>query len=209
MIHMALFKYISPLIGSKGVYLLQDPFKTDEGEILECIAIRSLSDWIANNDDALANIYVSNGLTEDDYNSDLDVNMEVATLRNERGFVYNVPVKYIKEYPIQDGISYRSVAIVTALPAMRVTQDFTPTINEIAQVVTSNLGVKSSSKIVVTSHTRAISGTDDAALDTERRLAIGNASTIYDRLAEVENENDSLRQRIAVLENEIIRLKVK
>lgn len=204
---MSLFKYISPLVGSKGVYQLQDPFKTDEGEILECIAIRSLSDWISNNDDALATIYTSNGLTEDDYNSDLDVNMEIATLRNERGFVYNVPVKYIKEYPIQDGISYRSVAIVTALPAMRAIQDFKPTIDEIAQVVASNLGVKSTSKIVVTSHTRAISGTDDAALDAERRMVIGDASTIYARLTEAENENDSLRQRIAILEAEIIKLK--
>lgn len=203
---MSLFKYISPLIGSKGVYQLQDPFKSEEGEILECIGIRSLSDWISNNDDALTVIYTGNGLTEDDYNNDLDVNMEIATLRNERGYIYNVPVKYIKEYPIQDGIAYRSVAIVTALPAMRVTQDFTPTINDIAQAVTANLGVKSTSKIVVTSHTRAISGTEDATVDAERRMVIDESSTIYSLLAEKDNEIESLRQRIALLEAEIIRL---
>lgn len=199
-----MFKYVSPLIGSKGIYTLVAPFSTSPGEILECIAIRTISDYIANNDDPLQTVYLANDLTEDDYDADAAINIEIVTLRNDNGYQYLVPAKYITAYPIQDGVLYRAVTVVCALPPVHVDQDFTMIYKEIQDIIKANLGVKTVISKVETSHIRGISGSEDAQLQAQRDIVKGDSASIYMTVVEQANLIAEQKQKIALLEKYII-----
>lgn len=199
-----LFKYISPLIGTKGVYEFSHDFNVTEGELLECIAVRTLSDYIANNEDPWNDFYKPAGLTEANYQEDLAINIEIASLRNDGGYVYRIPCRYIASYPIQDGIGYHAVTLPCALPAIRIDQDLTTLIDEMKKTILSNLGVSSVISVVQTSTVRAIDGAADQRIQAERQLIVDQNASVYAELAQKDQKIAELQQRISVLEAYII-----
>lgn len=199
-----LFRYITPILGTKGIYSFSHDFKVSEGEILECIGIRTISDYLANAEDPYQEIYVPVDLPEGEYENDLKADIGVVSLRNDGGYVYKVPARFIASYPIQDGIGYHSVTLPCALPAIRVDQDLTVAVREIKSAIKSSLGVDAVISVVQTSNVRGVNGTTDERIQIERQLIIDNNISTQAQLAEKDRLIDELNQRLAVLEAYII-----
>lgn len=201
---MLLPKYPVPIIGSTGVYGFSSPLTSKATEVLECTGVRTISDYVANNDDPFVVAYQENGLTLADYESDAALNLEIVTFRNDGGFIYHIPSRYIASFPIQDGILYRGVSFVCSVPAMMVKKDMTTVENEIKAAITRTLGVESVVSLVDTTDVQPVSPNDSVLVETERSIAMGNDIDIYARYTEILNENDSLRERIMLLENFVV-----
>ncbi len=198
-----LYKYDIPSIGAKGVYALLAPFTLAAGEIYECIGVRTISDYLANSEIPLESVYLSAGLTEDNYLDAAKVNMQIVTLRNDKGYAIYVPANYISKYPIQDGVDYRSLVIQAFLPPMPVLQDITAVENEISQLIQQRLGVTAQVSKVATSAVKAISVTSHEALQGARRVIIDGNTTVYATIALLQRTVDEQRTRIQVLEQYI------
>ena len=198
------FGYPVPYTGTKGVYQLAQPFSTSEGEILECTAVRTLASYIANNDDALSEVYKANGLTEDHYSEDLNENMKIVTLVNKGGYVYLVPAKYIQSYPIQDGVYYRPLSISTALPLMPMTKDLSFLLNDIQELIKARLGVASTSILVETAAPRSVDAAQSKAIEVARSMAVSQAGTSYEIIASLQHRLTEVLARNQELEQYVI-----
>ena len=181
-----MYLYPIPAVGTKGIYTLTSPFSTDPGEVLECDGIRTLSAYIANNDDALQTVYLDNKLTEDDYNADLAINIEVVTLVNSKGFRRLVPAKYIASYPVQDGVFYRALTVGLAL--------------EIQDLVKARLGVASKTTLIQATDPRAFSHTEDDTVQGQRRMLMEGDGTQFATIAKQQRYIEELQARLRTLE---------
>lgn len=195
-----MYLYPIPAVGTKGIYTLTSPFSTDPGEVLECDGIRTLSAYIANNDDALQTVYLDNKLTEDDYNADLAINIEVVTLVNSKGFRRLVPAKYIASYPVQDGVFYRALTVGLALPLMPVEQDIRPVMLEIQDLVKARLGVASKTTLIQATDPRAFTHTQDDTVQGQRRMLMEGDGTQFATIAKQQRYIEELQARLRALE---------
>ncbi len=199
-----MFRYFVPAIGTKGIYELTAPYTTTPGDVYECIGVRTLGAYLANNDDALTEVYKSAGLTEDDYQADLKIDMEVVTLQNASGFCLRVPARFIASYPVQDGVFYRAMALSVFLPAMPVTQDLSDVTANVKDLVKSSLGVEPIVKPVEMSQVKMISQEQHENTQTARALIVGEQMTLYGQLAEKQRRIEELAARVQVLEEYIL-----
>lgn len=193
-------KYFSPAIGTKGSYELIAPFKSTPGELLECIAVRSLDSFIANNEDPLNDIYLAAGLTEQDYERDLVEKVEITTLRNDGGFTFDVPSSHIHSYPTQDGVWYRSLALNVFLPAIPMDQSLDNVTTNIQDVVRGLLGVQSQVVVVETSRPQQIDLETDTAERTRRALDINEGGSLLVQREKLIKRINDLNSQIAALE---------
>lgn len=136
--------YIVPYVGSSGTFTLASPFDKViiADEIYTCRSIRKLSEYIANNETPLTDVYQNNGLTEDDYVKDLSEDMSIVGLQSGPGNWIYVPVKYILSYPNTSGVAYIQRAISVTLPPMDERTDTVALANEIASLIRGTLGVE-------------------------------------------------------------------
>lgn len=174
-----LFRYPIPAIGMKGVYTLVTPFRTEPGEILECTAVRSLKSYIANNDEPLDTVYKPAGLTEDDYNNDLNEDMEIVSLVNVKGYRIQVPAKYLAGYPAIDGVYYRAITIGVPLPLMPVDQDLSFISTDIETLIKDRLGVATAPVLIETTNPVAKTQDEHKTITAARKAVISGDPTLY------------------------------
>lgn len=202
---MSIFmKYPVPAVRTKGVYALASPFSTNDGELLECTSVRTVSDYIANGEDVVKEVFLDNGLTQDDYDEALAENMEIVALVNQGGYIYQVPAKYIQSYPVQDGVLYRPVTITTALPLMPMGKDLDFIMKDIEDLITSRLGVSCKVKIVETATPRAVDIIQSKTIEAARAANISQSGTSYQVIANLRNALDEANSRLQVLERYIV-----
>lgn len=199
----SLARYPVPAVGTKGSYKLVDPFKTFDGELFECIGVRALASFISNNDDALQEVYLDNGLTEQNYEADLNENIEIVSLQNDKGFVLHVPAKYVSMYPVQDGVHYRAIAFNVFLPAMPVERDYSFLIDRLKETVRSQLGVDSTVTLTETSRVQQVSHQKHEETTIARTTVIANDASPFSKIALLERELAAAKQRVQVLEAHI------
>ncbi len=198
--------YPLPAIGSVGTYTLLAPFNTmilpdDE---YTCTAIRNISDYISNADDAYTTVYADNGLTQTDYQNDLAANMPIVSLQSSVGHWMYVPARFIVTFPITNGVPYCNKIIGVNIGAVPVNMDLTFLIASISNVVADNLGITPEIKQVVTSKTSSIPVTEDAAIQTARKGRITASLTDTGKLLNMTNNYNTALTKIAALEAYIL-----
>lgn len=97
-----------PTIGLRGVYTLKSPFDSlvTANTIYTCQSIRTIADYLAANEDVLSLLYTDNGLTQADYDTDLNNNTLIVALQSDSGSWVLVPTSYILSPPVIDGVTY-------------------------------------------------------------------------------------------------------
>ncbi|HXQ36815.1 MAG TPA: hypothetical protein VN843_22575, partial [Anaerolineales bacterium] len=116
-------KYI-PAVGTTGYFQLLTPFDTliSINERYTLKSVRKISDYLASNENVHEDIYIANGI-ESTYQDDLMNDIEILGIQSERGAWVYVPVRYVKCYPIVNGIPYRTVSIVLPMQPIPVNTD--------------------------------------------------------------------------------------
>lgn len=199
----ARYMYPVPPIGTIGVYTLIAPFSTQEGESFECIAVRRFSDYAVNSEDLWTDLYSPAGISEDKYEQDKKINLEIATLMSERGYTIQVPVKYIEKYPMQDGIPYRRMGLHISLPAMLVGHDLSSFKTRIHEAALNTLGVDVILKETEASRIRRFDPNVSDTIQNQRQLKAQEV-TPYVRMMQLQGQLNDAMQKIAVLEQYIL-----
>lgn len=147
------YEIIVPVIGSSGTFELRPPLDTVivANVRYTCQAVRSLSDYLANNEKPYETFYQPNGLTETDYDAHVKDNMLIVSLQSQTGHWLFVPASHISKYPIANGIPYRSITIATALPPLPVDRNLDFIHTSIRNLIHDSLGVDCAIKSVESS----------------------------------------------------------
>jgi hypothetical protein len=198
-----LYKYQVPGIGTKGIYTLLAPFTTENNEVYECIAVRTISAYLAAGEDPLSVVYVPVQLTEDDYLEDAALDMQIVTLRNDKGYSIYVPARYISKYPIQDGVDFASYVIQLFLPPFPVDQNTTAFESELRELTLQRLGVESQVDKVQTSDVRSIERQLADTIVADRLVTINGNVTAFAQVAQLQAVIEQQKARIKALEDYI------
>ena len=196
---------ILPALGSSGTYELLAPFDTKvlAEEIYTCKAIRSLSEYISNNQDPKKLVYDYYGLTENDYEEDIKEDMEIISLQNNDGVWLYVPARFILKYPQVNGIPYHQMALVCKIPAIEVSKDLSFLITDINNLIRDYLGIESQIDAVETSRTIAVTKDLSDQMKIDRALASSGRVTDRARYMKLTQDHAIALNKIAQLETYI------
>jgi hypothetical protein len=195
-------EYITPSVGTKGHYELKEPFTDviNKNQIYTCHAVRSIHDMASGGERPLESIYIKNGLTEDDYNNDLNEKVLIVTLVGDGGSWIYVPNKYIKSFPNITGIQYQGKSISINLGALPTSLDLVPLTDMLKSVVHDVLGENTNPAIIDTSSIVLIDQRTHDVLSRLRESNITQKKSYRTKYLEAEDRNDIYRDYIAKLE---------
>jgi hypothetical protein len=198
--------YIIPPVGSSGNYVFNAPFSNLAlpDDSYTCRAVRKLSDYVANNEDAYTNVYLAAGLTQANYQSDLAVDMPIASLQSQIGHWLYVPVSYIQSLPQNSGVPYQNMVLAVNIGAVPVGSDLTFLIQAISNVVADSYGVTPQIKEVVTSKTSIVPYATDSQVQNARKGRITNSTTDTAKYRALLVQYNNAITQLQALENYIV-----
>ena len=196
---------ILPVIGSSGTYELLPPFDTVilPEEIYTCKAIRNISEYVSYNQDPKKLVYDYYGLSENDYENDIQEDMEIVSLQNNKGVWVYVPARYIVKYPEVDGIPYHQLSMVCKIPAIEVTRDISHLKTDVINLIKDTLGVEAAVEIVEVSRTIAVTKDVSDQLKIDRALVSNGRVTDRAKYMQLLQQQQVLLDKIESLENYI------
>jgi hypothetical protein len=196
---------ILPTIGSAGSFKLLAPFDKmiTDGVKYTCQAIRTLNDYLANNENPKTDIYDNYKIPETDYDKDLQENMHIVSLQSDIGHWLYVPARYIATYPLVNGIPYRSFAMVISLPSFPVDRDLKFLETEVSNLCKDTLGVSPQSKFVETSRIVLVSADKHNVTTAERNSIIQNKGTDRAKYSDLLHKHNQALIKITELEKYI------
>lgn len=178
-------KYI-PAIGSSGFYSLLPPFDAmiNPGERYTLQSVRTIADFVSNNEDVKGTVYVQNGI-QDSYEHDVSENNEVLAIQSDKGHWLHVPIAFVKCYPLVNGIPYRALSVVIPLRPLPVNTDLSEVLSQFRDTVKSELGFDigiDNIKVIEASRTVLVS-TNTHDLATLDRALAKDPYTLAEQLA--------------------------
>lgn len=198
---------IVPELGAKGEYRLGAPF--DKALMVQtpyvCAAVRSLEDFIANGEDPFESFYVTNGLTEEDYDRDLVSGVSIVSLQSEGGEWVYVPSSYILSYPGYNGIRYTAVVIGVSIGAVPDTLDLSGLTSQVKDLVYHTIGTEAEIKTVVVSQPALVERSDHEKLELIRKAKITIYKSKDAEIAELRTQVDSLAGKLKTVEQLLIK----
>ena len=196
---------ILPVIGSSGTYELLPPFDTMilPEEIYTCKAIRNISEYVSYNQDPKKLVYDYYGLSEVDYENDIQEDMEIVSLQNNKGIWIYVPARCIVKYPEVDGIPYHQLSMVCKIPAIEVNRDISHLKTDVINLIKDTLGVEAAVEIVEASRTIAVTKDVSDQLKIDRALVSNGRVTDRAKYMQLLQQQQVLLDKIEALENYI------
>ena len=194
--------YVPP-IGTKGLYVLKAPFDklVAPGEAYACMSIRTIGDYLANNEWVYETVYKPNLISKEDYlrNSNLDI--PIVGLQNGPGQWIYLPATYILSCPTVEGIPYVQKTIVLDIQPLPVDFDYGTIIRDLENIISSGYGVNASGRAINSSKIINISKVEHEQALIRRASRVnwrGNININNQRTIE---ENNELRKKIKELED--------
>lgn len=191
---------ITPTLHAKGVYKLRSPWTASESVIYECIAIRSIPDFVDRGVDVLSKVYTPVGLGQTELNSDIADSAMIITLVAAGKAPIYVPDTYITAAPAADGIPFSHTVLSVSLGAIPDSLDLSFVISQVQSVVQASFGISPTVNQHVAPTTGYMSQAAAEAWETGRQAAITNTVTDASRVLELQNQNAALIQRQGELE---------
>lgn len=196
---------ILPTIGSSGFFSLRAPFDTVilPNERYTCQAVRKLSDYLANNEKPKEDIYLANSVTEDIYEEDLKANASIVSLQAGTGHWVYVPARFVIQYPVVNGIPYRTMMIGVSLPALPADKDLSFLRASIENLVRDTLGVDSATRVVETSKVVLVDKAKHDLTQSQRDAIAAGVTTDRSRYMDTLTKLNQALQKIQILESYI------
>lgn len=196
---------ILPTIGSSGFFSLRAPFDTVilPNERYTCQAVRKLSDYLANNEKPKEDIYLANSVTEDIYEEDLKANASIVSLQAGTGHWVYVPARFVIQYPVVNGIPYRTMMIGISLPALPADKDLSFLRASIENLVRDTLGVDSATRVVETSKVVLVDKAKHDLTQSQRDAIAAGVTTDRSRYMDTLTKLNQALQKIQILESYI------
>lgn len=199
--------FVGPIalrVGVTGKFTLLEPWISDPEVNYQCIRIGTISDHkIVLGIDVLNDIYIENGLTEEEYQSALRENINIVTLSSLEYDPILVPHNYITKYPDVNYIAYPRSVITVDLGLLPFNILIDDLLEEINNLVEYTINVKSETKFHQSDSGKFVSYDAHLDLETVRNSKISDRVTAWQRIRNLEIENDALSAAIRDLEDQL------
>lgn len=193
-----------PEVDSAGLFMLRSPFVAEPGVTYVCESISGFSALEGIGIDVYQRYYQSNQLTRMDYESDLNNNVDIATLVSVAGGTIYVPTSYIDSFPNAASIPYSQVTVSFDLGLLPDDYVLDAIVAQAADVFHGQVGVDPTPR----QHYIPVLDTIDFVKHTELESARNTNAELSDSptlaLQKALKENESLRQRVKELEDIIL-----
>lgn len=198
--------YVIPTVGMSGYYKLLAPFDQtiEPNSIYTCQAVRSITDLLSTNEEPLNTIYLKNGLTKEEYETDVAERMLIVTLQGGFGEWVQIPVKYIQTYPLASGVLYHRLGIAVGLGMVPVNMDVTMVGRAIEEAVYGVLAVTPSIKPIQLSKPTLLTEDQHAEIEANRTGILELKPSLQKQLDDKTAECERLRNVIKNLEQFIL-----
>jgi hypothetical protein len=193
---------IKPNIGAAGLWTLTAPFAAllAANTSYTCVAVRLLSDIVANGGDPFSLYYAPNQLTAAQYQSDVAAGASIVSLQASGGQWIYLPNTYITQMPNQNNVAYTSIVLGVQLGPLPDSLDLTYVKTQVAHAVQDAIGVSNPSvKSLAVSAQSMISPTEHASLTSARNALIGKIGTPTSQLIALQAKYTSLQQQYSAL----------
>lgn len=137
--------YIVPKIGTKGKFDFKPPFNKVETLRTQYTvqAIRSLKELKDSDEQPFEQIYLANGITEEEFKDDLNNNVPILCLiGNGEEYLY-VPANRVKKLPDVSGVKYQEIILAISLGQIPYNTNLSVTKDTIVNAVYDTFGVTS------------------------------------------------------------------
>ena len=201
---------ITPNVGTRGAFVLADPWVANPGEIYEITAIRSLSELARSGVDPKKSIYAAMGLVDGNRNfswaDEEKTNPYILTLTGSSGNIITIPDTYITSYPDTSIILYQRGIISIDLGIFPEDEDLSSIAADLADLASSRTGMPASSKVHIVPLKTQPTSEQHLAYENVRKYnrpeSISNfeeLTLLREELARVKKTNQALTKRLEVL----------
>lgn len=198
-----------PTINVKGIYTLKEPFNTSllAGVLYTPVSLRSVASIVADGKDPYELFYHPKGISQDDYQKDVQDGVLIVTFRADDGNFVDVPSSFITGQPIIGGVVYRSMMFAVPLSPLPDTLDLTFIQQRISDVVFDTLGIRVDVKPVVASPPTVLTQDEHAATEAARKLNITTNQTDLAKYLQAAKERDDALEQVRLRDEWILRNK--
>jgi hypothetical protein len=187
---------VTPPINTSGFYQVYQPFVLSDRLTYRCDAIRSFSELAKRDIDVYVTYYKPFGISEADYQKDLDLNASIVTLISSEGeFVY-VPNTYIEAYPGMSGVSYQRTVLVVEMGPLPESADVTYLLPEVESLVSSASGTSAKATVAVVPLESPLTHEEHQQLEGARRGALALRTSLVEENATLTARNDELTRQV-------------
>ena len=163
--------------GDKGLFEFKPPYDKLINNKLEYTidAIRSIGDLERSGEHPYLTIYKPFGLTEEDFQKDLDNNVSIATLITTGTTSFSLPINRIVTQPKNDGRKYQEATLIVKLGNLPTDENFSVVVSSVHDIIYDTLGVDTTPYIIGTSAISRLTHNEDKRLTLLRN----NVKSIY------------------------------
>jgi hypothetical protein len=190
----------TPPLHAKGVYTLRTPWSSIGDTLYECIAIRSIDDFVERGENVYNRFYAPKGLTQTEYNDDVAQGVHIVTLQSTTSVTIFVPDTYIDAFPDLTSVAYKRIVLSLELGPLPDTVDLAHLKASVGAVASDITGVEAVVIEHVAPYAGVISADQHALNEASRLAAISNRTTDRARVVQQQVVIDAQTARIQALE---------
>jgi len=187
-------------VNDKGLFNLAPPFSAAATIEYTVSRVSTINSLLIQGVDVQQDIYLSNGLTSDDYEQALEDNVLIITLSSSTAAEIVVPSDYIRGTPNINTVDYTRRIISVDLGNLPTTMPLADLIAAVKTTVLETTGVNPSVSEFSASTTGAVSMDQHIALEEQRALNKANGGTERQRRIDAERKANEYRDRALALE---------
>lgn len=195
-----------PALGKAGKYKLSPPFQIDETVSYVCRGVSFIQSLVDKNIDVYNDFYVPVGLSEAEYNEDLDTDESIVTLKSSDGNILNVPSSYITQIPTDEEVPYSRFGVLFEFGILPNETAFENLVTQMQDISKSTLGVEPDAALTLLPYDGFVTKEEHKLKLKEREVNIEYNASPRLQLQESLQREQSLKQRILALEQALIKL---
>lgn len=189
-----------PPIGTRGVYSLKAPWTTQPTVLYSCAAIREFVDLENLGTNVYETYYLPYSVERNTYERDRRNNEVIITLVSDTESPIYVPSSFIAAFPDLSYRNYQHIVLSASVGPLPDYIDLTFAKAQMASALSDVIGVEPAVHVSVAAMSGVVSPDEHEALEAARQAAIANRTTDRARVLELQQQNASLAQRLAILE---------
>ena len=195
-------KNLIPPIGTKGIFVLEEPFQQRlvEKVAYTCQAVRSIRDTIASGSDPFSEYYEPFELSKEQYEGDVANGAAIVSLQSGVGDWLYVPSTFIKSYPDMNGVMYTPIVLGISLGAVPDEMNLSALKSDIEALVRDTIGINSTVKSVVAGLPTLVPQEDHRVATAARAEMITRSNTDRSRLLAAQETVNALTLKVQELE---------
>lgn len=189
-------------LGLRGIFEFKNQFKERSETICEVIKMATIDSLILDGLDVYQDIYLSNGISEDQYKKDMENKTFIVFFKNDKGETFYLPSTSIVKTPSENTRDYTQYTLAIVLEKTPINQDFKSIFTQLKSLVKDELGLESK---VALYQTGVIEPVDEATHLIKEKERQSKINTYLNKDREMK-EKDLLIEALTSKNEELLKL---